>query len=97
MKLEVEKLESLFEEYKFDFISINPKDIDSIDWEFIPEDVLVDSSGIGNYLGKVKLKNTLITVLWNVKITPGDVIFKYKNIKKERSVKLSNIIHNSSN
>ena len=95
MKLEVEKLESLFEEYKFDYIYINPKDIDNIDWEFIPEEVLVDSTTPPNYLGEVKLNNKNIEVYWNVKITPGDVIFKYKNIKKERSVKLSTIFHNS--
>lgn len=81
-------LEKLFEQYNFDYICINPKDIDNIKWEFIPEEVLIDCKTPPGYLGSVKLKDKLFEVYWDKKITPGDVIFKYKTIQKERSVKL---------
>ncbi len=89
-------LEKLFEQYNFDYIVINPNDIDNIiEWELIPEEIFADFTGPPGYLGSVKLKDKLIEVYWNIKITPGDVIFKYKTIQKERSVKL-NTLHNSS-
>lgn len=90
----MKNLEKLYEKYKFDFIYINPKDIDNINFEWLPDEYLVDVKLPHDYLGRVKLDNNLIAVYFDKKITPGDVIFKYKTIQKERSVKL-NTLHNS--
>lgn len=91
----INKLEELFEKYNFDYIFINPNDIIKIDFLYIPEEIFTDFKSLPNYLGAIKVNNINIEVYWDKKITPGDVIFKYKNIKKERSAKLSNIIHDS--
>jgi hypothetical protein len=93
----MENLKKLFDKYNFDYIYINPKNVDDLDFEFMPEEILVDFAGPPNYLGTILLKGEKIEVYFNRKITPGDVIFKYKNLKKERSVKLRNVIHNSIN
>lgn len=84
-------LEKLYEKYKFDFICINPKDIDNVNFEYIPEEILIDHWSPPAYIGKVKLNEKLIEVYFDKKITPGDVIFKYKTIQKERLIKLDNL------
>ena len=91
----MEELAILFEKYNFDYLYINPKGIEYLDWEFIPDETLVDFKGRPGYLGTIILKGTAIEVYYDEKITSGDVIFKYKNIKKERMVKLMSIINNS--
>lgn len=88
----IKNLEILFEKYNFDYIYINPKNIDEIYFEFIPEEILTDFKGLENYLGTVKLKNNLVQVFWDRKIDPDNVIFKYKNIQKQRIAKLKNLI-----
>lgn len=93
----IDKIDKLFKKYNFDYIYINPIDIYNIDFEIDNDELFVDFKGKPNYLGYIKLENNIISVYWNKKITPGDVIFGYKNIKKERNVKLSNIFHNSIN
>lgn len=87
-----EKLKALFEEYNFDYIYINPKELEYLDWDFIPEETLVDFKSPPGYLGKITLKNNHIEVYYNEKITPGDVIFKYKDIRKERRIKLNKLM-----
>lgn len=89
-----EKFRILFEKYNFDFIYINPQDSKHINFEYLPEEILVDFKGKPNYLGTVKINNTNIEVFYNKNISLGHVIFKYKDIKKERRIKLD-IIHNS--
>lgn len=84
-------LEKLYLEYNFDYIYINPKDIDNISFEWLPDEYLVDVKLPHDYIGRVKLNNNLIEVYYDKKITPGDVIFKYKTIQKERSIKLDNL------
>jgi len=88
-------LEILFEKYNFDFIYINPKQLEYLDWDFIPEELLIDIKTLPGYLGTITLLNKQIEVYYDKKITSGDMIFKYKDIKKERKIKLSNIIKNS--
>ena len=92
----MKKIKILFDKYKFDYIYINPKNLDYLDWEFIPEESLVDFKSPPGYIGTIKINEKLIEVYYDKKITPGDVIFKYKDIKKERSVKLNTLFtHNS--
>lgn len=92
----MDKIKILFEKYNFDYIYINPKNLDYLDWEFIPEELLVDCKTPPGYIGTIKINNNHIEVYYNEKITPGDVIFKYKDIKKERSIKLNDLFtHNS--
>lgn len=86
-----EKLQTLFEKYNFDYIYINKKDIEKLDFEMIPEEYLMDYKTPKFYIGTVKLNDSNVEVYWDKKITPGDVIFKYKDIKKERNIKLKNI------
>lgn len=99
------KLEILYEKYKFDYIYINPNDIDSIEWEYVPEE-LIDFVRVDEYLGTIKLNSVRpesgmtgsvsVMVFYDKKITSGEVIFKYKSIQKERNVKLS-ILRSKSN
>lgn len=84
-------LEKLFELYSFDYIWINPNDIDNIIFEFIPEEVLVDFRSPQDYLGRIRFGENLVEVYYDKKITSGDVIFKYKSIQKERVIKLNNL------
>jgi len=86
----MDNLKILFEKYNFDFIYINPKNIIDIDFLYDAEMLVLDNVS-ENYLGEVKINNTKIRVYYDKKITPGDVIFKYKDIKKERKVKLNNL------
>lgn len=88
----IKNLEILFEKYNFDYIYINPKNIDDIYFEFISEEILTDFKGSDNYLGTVKLKDNLIQVFWDKKIVPDNVVFKYKNLSKERNSKLKNLM-----
>jgi hypothetical protein len=87
----MDKLNTLFEKYKFDYIYINPKELEYLDWDFIPEESLIDFKSPPGYLGTITLKNKHIEVYYNEKITSGDVIFKYKDIRKERKIKLNNL------
>lgn len=91
----MKKLTILFEKYNFDYIYINPKNIPDLDFLFIPDETVIDFKGKPKYLGAIKINDVIIEVFYDKKITPGDVIFKYKNIKKERVVKLASIINNS--
>ena len=93
----MDKLNTLFEKYKFDYVHISPKNIVDLAFEFIPDEYLTDFKSKPDYLGIIKLNNSIIEVYYDKKITPGDVIFKYKDIKKERKVKLISVINNSSN
>lgn len=89
----IEKLKTLFEKYNFDYIYINPKQLEYLDWDFIPEETLIDFKSSPGYLGTITLKNKHIEeVYYKEKITPGDVIFKFKDIKKERRIKLNNLM-----
>jgi hypothetical protein len=89
----MKNLEKLFEQYNFDYIVINPNDIDSIiEWEIIPEEIFADFTAPPDYIGTIKLKDKLIEVYSDKKITSGDVIFKYKTIRKERNIKLKKIL-----
>ena len=85
------KLEILFEKYNFDYIYLNPKDFEYLEWEIVPEEMFVDCKTPPDYVGRITIKDSDIEVYYDKKITPGDVIFKYKTLKKERNVKLSNI------
>jgi len=87
-------LKTLFEKYNFDFIYINPKNINNIDFLYDAEMLVIDNVS-ENYVGEVKINDKKVRVYYDKKITPGDVIFKYKDIKKERKVKLFSIINNS--
>lgn len=87
----MKNLEILFEKYKFDYIYINPKDIKVLKFEFIPEEILVDCDAPVNYVGTIKMNNAYIEVYWSKKIDQGDVIFKYNDIRKERSIKMSRL------
>ncbi len=84
-------LEYLYEKYNFDYIYINQKNIDDLDFVIIPEEILTDFHNPMNYIGTIRIKESNIEVYWNPKITPGDVIFKFKDVKKERKVKLNNL------
>jgi len=90
-----EKLAILFEKYNFDYIYINPKNISDLDFLFLPDETVIDFKGKPKYLGSIKINEVIIEVFYDKKITSGDVIFKYKSIKKERMIKLSSIINNS--
>ena len=83
----MEKLKILFEKYNFDYIYINPNDMDKVNFEFLPEEIFADFAHPKFYFGTMKLNNTDINVYWDRKIAPGDIIFKYKDIKKERCIK----------
>jgi hypothetical protein len=87
----------LFDKYNFDYIYINPKQLEYLEWDFIPEEYLVDSKNEPGYLGTITLQNDHIKVYYDKKIIPGDMIFKYKDIKEERKIKLFDIINNSIN
>ena len=87
----IKNLEILHTQYKFDYIYINPKNIKDLNFEFKPEEMFADFASPAYYLGSIILNNTDINVYWDKKITPDDVIFKYKDIKKERSIKLSTL------
>lgn len=87
----MKKLEILFEKYKFDYVYINPKDIDDMLFEYIPEEALIDFSGLPNYLGTINIQNFNIGVYFDKKIKKGDVVFKFKDASKERKIKLNNI------
>ena len=89
------ELTILFEKYNFDYIYINPKNIPDLDFLFLRDETIIDFKGKPHYLGSIKINEVIIEVYFNKKITPGDVIFKYKSIKKERMIKLSSIIDNS--
>lgn len=87
----MEKIKILHEKYNFDYIYINPKNLDYLNWEFIPEETVVDCKLPPGYIGTIKVDKKYIEVYYNEKITPDDVIFKYKDIKKERNIKLQNL------
>lgn len=88
----MEKIKILFEKYKFDYIVINPKGLEYLEWEFIPEELLADFVGKPGYLGSIKIDNKLIEVYYDKKVPLGEILFKFNDIRKERSVKLSEII-----
>ena len=87
----IKNLEILFEQYNFDYICINPKNIPDLDFLFIPDETIADYKVKPEYLGSIELNNNIVEVYHNKKITPGDVIFKYKSIKNERKVKLAKL------
>lgn len=88
----MKNLEKLLEQYNFDYIIISPEDIDNFEWEFIPEEILIDCVTPQYYIGSIKVKDIIIEVYRDERITSGDVILKYKDLKKERNIKLKNII-----
>lgn len=87
----MQKLEILYEKYKFDYIFINSKDIVNLTWTNVSEEDYVDFNAPHGYLGRILLNNNIVEVYHDKKISPGNAIFKYKNIKKERSAKLKNL------
>lgn len=89
----MDNLNILFEKYKFDYIYINPKDIEKLNFEIIKEELFADFKGEPYWVGEIRLNNNTIDVYYDKKITPGDMIFKYKDIKKERRAKLNNLIN----
>jgi hypothetical protein len=90
-----DKIIELYEKYKFDYIYINPKDIDNIKWEFVGDEIYGDFKSEQTYLGSIEHGDISINVYYDKKITPGDVIFKYENIKKERNIKLKDLFNYS--
>ena len=90
----LKNVEILFEKYNFDYVYINPKNIADLDFEFIPEETLLDFKGPKEYLGTIKINETKIPVFWNKKIKVDDILFKYKDIRKERRVKIEQINEN---
>lgn len=89
----MEKIKILFEKYNFDYICINPKSIEYLDWDFLPEEILADCKTEPGYIGTLSVNDSKIKVFYDKKITPGDVIFKFIDIKKERNVKLKNLFN----
>jgi len=87
----LEKLEKIFDKYNYDFIYINPKDINNINFEYISEETVVDFYGLANYLGLINFNGNIIKVFYDKNITQGDFVFKYNNIKKERKMKLKKL------
>ena len=83
----------LFEKYKFDYICINPKALEYLEWEWIPEELVADFIGMPKYLGTIKLKEQNINVFFDDKIERGSIILKYNDIKKERKIKLNNLLN----
>ena len=81
----------MFEKLKFDYIYINPKNINDVDFEIINEELLADFNGPPNYLSKLKLNNVIIDVYWNPTIPIGEFTYHYNDVKKERTVKLNNL------
>lgn len=88
----MEQIKILFEKYNFDYICINPKSIEYLDWDFIPDELLADVKTEPGYIGTLSVNDSKIKVFYDKKITPGDVIFKYKNIRKERKYKINNLL-----
>lgn len=94
MLSKIENIENLIDEYNFDCVYINTKNIEDFDFEFINEELVVDFSGPPNYLGIVKIDtNKPIEVYWNSKIEVNYAELKYKNIKKERKNKIEDILN----
>ena len=87
----MKKLEILFEKYKFDYIFINSKDIINLEWANVAEEDYADFNSPHGYLGKIYINDNIIEIYHDKQVAPGDVIFKYKNIKKERCAKLKNL------
>lgn len=101
----VNKIIELHNKYNFDYIYINPDNISDFRyyWKYIAEETSVDFVSPKDYLGVIQLVNDEnkyhgikspkdIEVYQDKKITPGDVIFKFKNLQKERKVKLNNLL-----
>lgn len=88
MLSKIKNIEKLFEEYKFDYIYINPKNIKDFDFDPNPED-LVDG-GTPNFLSTIL--DHKIEVYWNPKIEVGYAELKYKNLKKERKIKIQDLL-----
>ncbi|MCX6163596.1 MAG: redoxin domain-containing protein [Ignavibacteriae bacterium] len=59
-KEEQRNMQILFEKYNFDYIVINPRGLEYLEWEFIPEELVADFIGTPGYLGKIKLKDKLL-------------------------------------
>ena len=81
----------LFEKYNFDYIYINPRDIRNLEFEVKNEELLADFKSPPNYLGSVKINEKYVEVYWNPMVKIGNFSYKFKNIKKERLVKLKQI------
>lgn len=90
----MKKIEILFDKYNFDYISINPKDIDNLCFENNPDGFLMDVHYPKNYLGIIKIKNNDIIVFYNKKMKIGDINFGYNNIKNERKFKINKLFKN---
>ena len=103
--VEINKLIELHDKYNFDYIYINPDNISDFRyyWKYIAEEMNVDFTGPKDYLGTIQIVRDDeqkyhgtkspkdVEVYQDKKITPGDVIFKFKNIQEERKVKLINL------
>ena len=89
----MEKIKILFEKYNFDYIVINSKCITYLDWEYSTEELRVDFIGKPGYLGSIKINDKLIEVYYdNKKVSLGEILFKFNDIRKERCIKLSEIL-----
>ena len=89
----MKNLEILFEKYKFDYICINPRALEYLEWEWTQEELLADFIGKPAYLGTIKLKDKNIDVFFDDKIKNGSIALKYNNIKKERKIKINNLLN----
>jgi len=87
----IEPIKILFEKYNFDFIYINPKNLADLYLKFEPEEYFIDIIDDPNYLGIIKINDVIIEVFQDKTLSIDDITFKYKDIKKERSVKLSKL------
>jgi len=88
----MEEIKILFEKYNFDYICINPKALEYLDWDFIPEDMFMDIKREPGYLGTITIGKNHIDVFFDKEIERDDVVFKYKDIKKERKYKINNLL-----
>ena len=89
----IENIEKLLKKYNFDYIYINQKDISKIPWEYIPEEIFYDFKGPANYLGSIKIDDKLIEVYWNPTVDIGYAELRYKNLKKERKIKIEDLLN----
>ena len=100
--VEINKLIELHDKYNFDYIYINPDNISDFRyyWKYITEEMSVDFKSPKDYLGVIQIDKEYVfgkksskdvEVYQDKKITPGDVIFKFKNIQEERKIKLINL------
>jgi len=104
--VEIDKIIKLHDKYNFDYIYINPDNISDFRyyWKYIAEEISVDFTSPKGYLGIIQITRDDeqkyhgvkspkdVEVYQDKNITPGEIIFKFKNIQKERKVKLDNLL-----